>query len=113
MNKNTPILVTGATGYVAGWIIERLLMLGYIVHATVRDPSKKENERNFRVHIARMGPLSFLSYTNNTYHYGSGGGNPFLIHWNEDTRAVSESSLRLITANEIRDIFPDFPRSFT
>ncbi|ENX48942.1 MULTISPECIES: SDR family oxidoreductase [Acinetobacter] len=42
MNKNTPILVTGATGYVAGWIIERLLMQGYIVHATVRDPSKKE-----------------------------------------------------------------------
>lgn len=42
MNKNTPILVTGATGYVAGWIIERLLMQGYIVHATVRDPAKTE-----------------------------------------------------------------------
>ncbi|QNH50608.1 aldehyde reductase [Acinetobacter venetianus] len=40
MNKSTPILVTGATGYIAGWIIERLLNQGYKVNATVRDPSK-------------------------------------------------------------------------
>ncbi|WP_130802300.1 SDR family oxidoreductase [Acinetobacter ihumii] len=42
MDQNTPILVTGATGYVAGWIIERLLTQGYTVHATVRDPAKTE-----------------------------------------------------------------------
>ncbi len=42
MDKSKPILVTGATGYIAGWIIERLLNQGYIVHATVRDPSKKD-----------------------------------------------------------------------
>lgn len=41
MDKSKPILVTGATGYIAGWIIERLLGQGYTVHATVRDPSKK------------------------------------------------------------------------
>jgi len=41
MDKSKPILVTGATGYIAGWIIERLLKQGYNVHATVRDPSKK------------------------------------------------------------------------
>lgn len=41
MDKSKPILVTGATGYIAGWIIERLLNQGYTVHATVRDPSKK------------------------------------------------------------------------
>lgn len=41
MDKSKPILVTGATGYIAGWIIERLLNQGYNVHATVRDPSKK------------------------------------------------------------------------
>jgi nucleoside-diphosphate-sugar epimerase len=41
MDKSKPILVTGATGYIAGWIIERLLKQGYTVHATVRDPSKK------------------------------------------------------------------------
>ncbi|WP_288395636.1 NmrA family NAD(P)-binding protein, partial [uncultured Acinetobacter sp.] len=42
MQKNTPILVTGATGYVAGWIIERLLGQGFTVHATVRDPSQTQ-----------------------------------------------------------------------
>ena len=41
MDKSKPILVTGATGYIASWIIERLLNQGYSVHATVRDPSKK------------------------------------------------------------------------
>lgn len=33
------VLVTGASGYVAGWLIERLLKAGAVVHATVRDPS--------------------------------------------------------------------------
>ncbi|TDR31806.1 NAD-dependent epimerase/dehydratase family protein [Hydromonas duriensis] len=38
-DQNKPVLVTGATGYVAGWIIERLLTLGLTVHAAVRNPS--------------------------------------------------------------------------
>lgn len=33
-----PVLVTGATGYVAGWIVRRLLEQGMTVHAAVRDP---------------------------------------------------------------------------
>ena len=33
-----PVLVTGATGYVAGHIVRRLLEEGYTVHAAVRDP---------------------------------------------------------------------------
>ena len=37
-----PVMITGATGYVAGRIIERLLGEGFTVHATVRDPSKAE-----------------------------------------------------------------------
>jgi len=38
-DQNKPVLVTGATGYVAGWIIERLLTLGLTVHAAVRNPN--------------------------------------------------------------------------
>jgi nucleoside-diphosphate-sugar epimerase len=34
-----PVLVTGATGFVAGWLVKRLLEEGITVHATVRDPS--------------------------------------------------------------------------
>lgn len=39
---DTPVLVTGATGYVAGRVVERLLQEGLTVHATVRDASKTE-----------------------------------------------------------------------
>lgn len=33
-----PVLVTGATGYVAGWVVKYLLDAGLTVHAAVRDP---------------------------------------------------------------------------
>lgn len=35
---DAPVLVTGATGYVAGWIVKDLLEAGVTVHAAVRDP---------------------------------------------------------------------------
>ncbi len=40
INKNAPVLVTGATGYVAGWIVKKLLEDGVHVRASVRDKSK-------------------------------------------------------------------------
>lgn len=43
IDQSKPVLVTGATGYIAGWVIERLLRNGQTVHATVRDPSKTAN----------------------------------------------------------------------
>lgn len=36
------VMVTGATGYVAGWIVKKLLEQGFTVHAAVRDPSNQE-----------------------------------------------------------------------
>lgn len=41
IDKTKPVMVTGATGYVAGWIIKKLLDEGITVHATVRDPENK------------------------------------------------------------------------
>ncbi len=38
INKEKPVLVTGATGYVAGWLIKKLLEDGITVHAAVRNP---------------------------------------------------------------------------
>ncbi|TYC75682.1 NAD-dependent epimerase/dehydratase family protein [Stappia sp. BW2] len=35
---DAPVLVTGATGYVAGWLVKELLDAGRTVHAAVRDP---------------------------------------------------------------------------
>ncbi len=37
-DTSTPVLVTGATGYVAGWLVKRLLEEGFTVHGAVRDP---------------------------------------------------------------------------
>ncbi|MGJ3232156.1 MAG: NAD-dependent epimerase/dehydratase family protein [Oceanicaulis sp.] len=45
-----PVLVTGATGFVAGWLVKRLLELGYTVHAAVRDPDNAGK----RAHLDRM-----------------------------------------------------------
>ena len=38
IDKSKPVMVTGATGYVAGRLIERLLEEGLTVHGAVRDP---------------------------------------------------------------------------
>lgn len=38
-----PVLVTGATGYLASWIVYQLLDEGYTVHATVRSLSQQSN----------------------------------------------------------------------
>jgi nucleoside-diphosphate-sugar epimerase len=40
IDKTKPVLVTGASGYLASWIVKMLLEQGIHVHATVRDPSR-------------------------------------------------------------------------
>ncbi len=42
IDKSKPVLVTGATGYVAGWLVKKLLDEGFKVHAAVRNPDNKE-----------------------------------------------------------------------
>lgn len=38
IDTTTPVMVTGATGFVAGWVVKGLLEGGATVHAPVRDP---------------------------------------------------------------------------
>lgn len=57
IDKTQPVLVTGATGYVAGWIVKRLLEEGVTVHAAVRDP--KDTARTAHLdHLAKDLPGS-------------------------------------------------------
>jgi nucleoside-diphosphate-sugar epimerase len=44
MNIDTskPVMVTGATGYVAGWLVKQLLEKGMTVHAAVRNPDNAQ-----------------------------------------------------------------------
>ncbi|KAK7338037.1 hypothetical protein VNO77_18634 [Canavalia gladiata] len=37
MEKGCKVCVTGATGYIASWLVKKLLAKGYTVHATLRD----------------------------------------------------------------------------
>jgi dihydroflavonol-4-reductase len=46
IDKTKPVMVSGATGYVAGWLIKKLLEDGITVHATVRNPDKKEKVKH-------------------------------------------------------------------
>lgn len=38
IDKTKPVMVSGATGYVAAWLVKKLLEEGHTVHAAVRDP---------------------------------------------------------------------------
>ncbi len=50
IDKTKPVLVTGATGYVAGWLVKRLLAEGFTVHGTVRNP----DDTNKVAHLQRI-----------------------------------------------------------
>ena len=41
-DTSAPVMVTGATGYVAGWLVKRLLEEGFTVHAAVRNPDNPD-----------------------------------------------------------------------
>ncbi len=45
INQSTPVMITGATGYVAGWIVKKLLDEGHTVHAPIRSPENKEKTK--------------------------------------------------------------------
>jgi dihydroflavonol-4-reductase len=46
IDKTKPVMITGATGYVAGWIVKKLLDEGLTVHAAVRNPENKDSVRH-------------------------------------------------------------------
>ncbi len=48
------VMVTGASGYIAGWIVKYLLEAGHTVHGTVRDPDKASSV----AHLHRMAEAS-------------------------------------------------------
>ena len=55
MDKSSPILVTGASGFIAGWIVKFLLEDGFTVHATVRDPARSDKVAHLSA-LAEKGP---------------------------------------------------------
>ena len=48
IDRSKPALVTGANGYIASWIVKRLLDEGVTVHGTVRDPSNAAKTKHLK-----------------------------------------------------------------
>lgn len=46
--STSPVAVTGASGYLASWVVHHLLEQGYTVHATVRDPLRADRVQHLR-----------------------------------------------------------------
>ncbi len=55
IDTSRPVLVTGASGYVAGWLVQRLLEEGLTVHAAVRDPAARDKLRHLDALAERLG----------------------------------------------------------
>jgi nucleoside-diphosphate-sugar epimerase len=72
IDKNMPVMVTGATGYVAGWIVKKLLDEGLTVHAPVRDPHNPEKLK-FLNHIAEEAPGKIVYFKADLLDQGSYG----------------------------------------
>ena len=48
VDTTKPVMVSGANGYIASWIVKKLLDSGSTVHATVRDPSNNDRVGHLR-----------------------------------------------------------------
>ncbi len=70
MDKSIPVCVTGATGYVAGWIVKRLLDEGFTVHAAVRQPDNKEKTKYLDA-LAEKAPGTIKYYQSDLLEEGS------------------------------------------
>ncbi|WP_282153263.1 NAD-dependent epimerase/dehydratase family protein [Ruegeria atlantica] len=55
IGTSKPVMVIGATGFVAGWIVKDLLEAGAIVHARVRNPDNTDKVEHL-LDIARAAP---------------------------------------------------------
>ncbi|RXJ72833.1 diaminohydroxyphosphoribosylaminopyrimidine deaminase [Veronia nyctiphanis] len=53
--SQSPVLVTGANGYVASWIVKKLLDAGNTVHATVRDRDNEDKVGHLKAMAASSG----------------------------------------------------------
>lgn len=61
IDKTKPVMVTGANGYVASWLVKKLLDDGLTVHAAVRNPEDtKKVEHLINAAVNSKGQLKFF-----------------------------------------------------
>ena len=116
VSTSHPVLVTGATGYVAGVLIAHLLDKGLTVHGTVRDPTKTDRLEHLNKAAAKTkGTIKFFKadlLTEGSYDEAAKGcsiifhtASPFAINVEDPDKDLIEPALRgtenvLTTANK-------------
>ena len=70
INKKKKVLVTGGTGFIAGWIIKHLVEEGVTVHATVRDPDDKQKVAHL-VELSENNPGEIILFKSDLLERGS------------------------------------------
>ncbi|MGW1298045.1 NAD-dependent epimerase/dehydratase family protein [Streptomyces sp. NPDC002533] len=70
VDMSAPVLVTGATGYVASWIVEGLLDAGAAVHAAVREPNNTAKVQHL-LEAADLSPGTLRLYASDLMREGS------------------------------------------
>ena len=68
--KKKKVLVTGGTGFIAGWIIKQLVEAGVSVHTTVRDPSDVDKVSHL-LDLSKKGPGKVILFKANLLETGS------------------------------------------
>ena len=104
IDKSQKVLVTGATGFVASWIVKQLLDVGVSVNATVRD----SNDKNKVVHLLEMskrGPGDVILFQANLLQPGSFNdsiagcsivfhtASPFLLKFNDGQKDLIDPAM--------------------
>lgn len=61
IDKSKPVMVTGANGYVASWLVKKLLNEGITIHAAVRNPDDEKKMKHLKDAAANSkGSLRFF-----------------------------------------------------
>lgn len=70
IDKTKPVLVTGANGYVASWLVKKLLDEGITVHAAVRQPENEKKVAHLKK-AAADAPGKLIFFKGDLLHPGS------------------------------------------
>ena len=104
INTKQKVLVTGATGFVAGWLIKKLVEAGVCVHAAVRDPDSEAKVSHLK-HLSQKGPGSIVLFKADLTEAGSYDkamkgcatvfhtASPFILKFNDAQKDLIEPAL--------------------
>ena len=102
INSKGPVLVTGANGFVASWLVKRLVESGVTVHATVRDISDKGKVSHLK-QLSKEGPGKVQLFESDLLKEGS-----FLEPMKKCTIVFHTASPFIIDAKRIKNPQTDF-----